>query len=161
MSSPMQTPNLEAFKKTYLAVGLTDEQVAEIASLATFRRLTAQERLIKAGDQGGDLYIVLDGRLVVLTPDGDKLSEVGPGSVLGEIALIDALPRTADVIAKGLVDVAVIPAQELRRHMNTNRDMGFVVLANLARVISGRLRQANLRLDELFDKTTDAWDRAL
>jgi CRP-like cAMP-binding protein len=156
---PMQ--NLDVFKKNYLVVGLNDEQVSEIASLATFRRLTAQERLIRAGDQGCDLFVILDGRLNVLTPDGDKLSEVGPGSVLGEIGLIDARPRAADVIAIGLVDVAVIPAGELRRRMNQNREMGFVILANLARVLCGRLRQANEKLDELYDKTTDSWDRAL
>jgi len=152
---------IDVFKKNYLVVGLTQAQVEEVAAMATLRRLTAQERLIRAGDQGSDLYVILNGRVAVLTPDGDKLSEVGPGSVLGEISLIDAGPRTADAICIGLVDVATIPAQQLRRHMNQNRDIGFIILSNLARVLCGRLRLANEKVDELYDKATDAWDRAL
>jgi CRP-like cAMP-binding protein len=153
--------DIQTFKKNYLCSGLTDEQVQEIVDLATLRRLTAQEQLIKAGEQSSDLYVVMNGRVNVLTPDGDKLSEIGPGSVLGEISLIDARPRTADVICIGLVDVAVIPAGELRRRMNQNREWGFIVLANLSRVLAGRLRQANEKIDELFDKVSDTWDNAL
>jgi CRP-like cAMP-binding protein len=153
--------DIQTFKKNYLCSGLTDEQVQEIVDLATLRRLTAQEQLIKAGEQSSDLYVVMNGRVNVLTPDGDKLSEIGPGSVLGEISLIDARPRTADVISIGLVDVAVIPAGELRRRMNQNREWGFIVLANLSRVLAGRLRQANEKIDELFDKVSDTWDNAL
>jgi len=153
--------DLEVFKKNYLVIGLNDDQVAEIAALAKLRRMVAQETLIRAGDPGGDFFVILDGRVNVLTPDGDKLSEVGPGSVLGEISLVDAGPRTATVIAIGLVDVAVIPATDLRRYMSTNRDLGFTVLANLSRVLAGRLRLANEKIDELYDKATDAWDHAL
>ena len=153
--------DIQTFKKNYLCSGLTDEQVQEIVDLATLRRLTAQEQLIKAGEQSSDLYVVMNGRVNVLTPDGDKLSEIGPGSVLGEISLIDARPRTADVICIGLVDVAVIPAGELRLRMNQNREWGFIVLANLSRVLAGRLRQANEKIDELFDKVSDTWDNAL
>ncbi|CAN5715356.1 hypothetical protein BH11ARM2_BH11ARM2_34520 [soil metagenome] len=153
--------DLVAFKQNYLVTGLNDEQIGAIFALAKMKRLTAQEYLIRAGDPAGDLYVVLDGKVIVLTPDGDKITEVGPGSVIGEVALIDARPRTAHVVAKGLVDVAVLPAGELRRHMNNDRNMGFVVLANLARVLCGRLRQTNEKVDELFDKTNDSWDRAL
>jgi CRP/FNR family cyclic AMP-dependent transcriptional regulator len=153
--------DLEVFKKNYLVIGLTDEQVQEVASLATLRRLTPQQVFIRAGEQSSDLFVVMNGRVAVLTSEGDKLNEVTTGSVIGEIALIDAQPRTADVIAIGLVDVAVIPAQELRRKMNQNREWGFLVLSNLARVLCARLRQNVTKLEELYDKTTDVWDRAL
>jgi len=153
--------DIESLKKTYLVVGLSDEQVQEIASLATLRRFSPQETLIRAGEQSSDLYVILDGRLNVLTKDGEKLSEVGPGSLIGEIALIDARPRTANVVCVGLVDAAVIPAKELRAKMNQQRDWGFIVLANLSRVLAGRLRVANERIEELYDKTTDSWDNAL
>jgi len=153
--------DLAALKKTYLVVGLSDAQIEEIASLATMRRFLPQETLIRSGEQSSDLYLILEGRLNVLTSDGQKLSEVGPGSILGEIALIDARPRTANVVCVGLVDAAVIPAKELRAKMNANREWGFVVLANLSRVLAGRLRVANDKIDELYDKTTDTWDNAL
>lgn len=153
--------DIETFRKNYLVVGLTDDQIQEIADLATMRRLLAGETLVRAGDQSSDLYVILSGHLLVMTPDKEKLNEVGPGSVIGEISLVDARPRTADVQAKGFVDVAVIPADALRQKMSHNREWGFVVLANIARVMAGRLRQANQKIDELYDKTTDLWQNAL
>jgi len=153
--------DLVAFKNNYLTAGLTDEQVAEIASLAEFKRFTAQTELMRAGSPANEIYLILDGRCVVLTPDNDKLSEVGPGSILGEIGLVDARPRTANVMCIGLVDAAVIPAAALRQKLAQNREWGFIVLSNLARVLAGRLRQANEKIDELYDKTSDAWDGAL
>ncbi|HVL38396.1 MAG TPA: cyclic nucleotide-binding domain-containing protein [Fimbriimonadaceae bacterium] len=152
--------DLSVFKQNYLVSGLSDEQVGQIAALATVETFLAGETVTRIGEDNADLYVILDGRVNVLTADGDKLGEAGPGSVLGEIGLIDARPRTANTVTVGLTRAARLPARELRSLMNGNRDLGFVVLANLARVLCGRLRMANARLDELIDKTTDAWEHA-
>ena len=153
--------DFEAFRKNYLVIGLTPDQIKDIAGLAQLRRFVAQDFLIKSGHQGADMYVVLSGRVVVTMPDGNKLADVGPGSVLGEIALIDAQPRSADAICVGLVEAAVFDANALRGYLNTHREMGFVVMINLARVLCGRLRDANTKIDMLTDLTTDGWKNAL
>jgi CRP/FNR family cyclic AMP-dependent transcriptional regulator len=152
---------LEALKSTYLAAGLTETQLASISELATERNFMPASRIIKQGDTGSDLFVIIQGRVNILTPDGDKLAEVGPGSVLGEISLIDARPRTADAVCIGNVQAAVFDAKILRSHMNQDRDMGFMVLANLSRVLCGRLRDTNAKVDALIDKTADTWKNAL
>jgi len=152
---------LEAFSQNYLVRGLTPEQVAEMAALATMRRYVAQEFLMRTGEKSADVFVILNGRVNVLTDDGEKLAEVGPGTVLGEMALIDARPRSACVNCIGLVDAAVFEAKSLRSYMNKNRELGFTVMINLAQVIAGRLREADSRIDQLISQSTDSWEHAL
>lgn len=152
--------DLEAFKKNYLVVGLSADQIRDIAGIADFRRFSPQESLIQAGQTSADLFVILDGKVNVLMPDGDKLAEVGPGHVLGEVAMIDTRPRTANAVAVGLVDCAVFDANVLRNYLNQHREMGFVVMVNLARVLCTRLRDANERIDTLMDQALDVWHHA-
>lgn len=150
---------LEVFKKNYLVVGLTDEVIQEIADLAEIKVLSPNELVIRQNEKSSDLFVILEGRVKVITSSGDYLADVGPGSVLGEVSLIDDQPRSADAICVGTVKAARIPAKQLRSLMNTKRDMGFVVLANLARVLCGRLRAASNRIDHLVSQ--DTWRGSL
>jgi CRP-like cAMP-binding protein len=152
----------EAFSKSYLVYGLPREQITKVADLAAVKRLCAQEILIGKDMPGGELYVILKGRLKVLTSDGDELAEVGPASVLGEIELIDAGPRSANVVCIGMVDVAVIPVPALRSLMKADLPLGFHILSNLARVLCGRLRKADQMLDAALETATGgAWGNAL
>lgn len=152
---------MESFGRSYLVAGLTEDQIREILAIGRFRRLTAQEFLMRRGEPSADLYVVLDGRLSVISGEGEKLGEVGKGMVVGEVALCDAGKRTADVIALGLVDVVQLPAASLRAHLASKREVGFMVLANLSKVLATRLRQTNEKVDALLEKPRDTWDRAL
>lgn len=152
----------EAFSKSYLVYGLPREQIEKVAAIATVRRLCAQDILIGKDTQGGEVYVILKGRCKVLTSDGDELAEVTSGSVVGEIELIDAGPRSANVVCIGLVDVAVLPVQQLRSLMKTDLALGFHILANLSRVLCGRLRKADQMLDAALDTAHGgAWGNAL
>ena len=149
----------EAFKGNYLVCGLPEEAIAEVWDMARIETHLARETFIRINEKSGDLYIILDGKVQVMTADGDVLAQPGPGSVLGEMSLIDDRPRSAEVVCLGLTKVARIPAPMLRSYMNSKRDVGFVILANLARVLSGRLRLADAKIDQLCDG--DAWKDAL
>ena len=116
---------------------------------------------MRSGEPGHDVVVVLAGRASIVSPEGEKLGEAQAGMVVGEVSLCDAGPRTADVVAIGLVDAVVLPAQPLRSHLATDRQAGFVVLANLAKTLANRLRATNQKLDLLAEKGADSWDRAL
>lgn len=148
----------DAFRSNFLVCGLPPSVIDEVAGLAEFGAVVAGDALIKRGDKGSDLFIVLDGRLNVYSPQGDKLAEAGPGSVIGEVALVDDQPRSADVVAIGLVKYAKLPAADLRRYMANQKDVGFVMMANLTRVLSMRLRNAAIVLEDLKEKASqDPW----
>lgn len=148
-------------KGTYLVAGLTDDQMAQVANLAKHHLFPSGHVLCRIGDQADSLFVVLAGSLSVTTADGDKLGEVSAGSVVGEIGIVDVRQRTANVTCVGNVTVAAIPIDGLRQLMNSNREWGFLILANLARVLAVRLQQADARIDDLSDKAGDVWTHAL
>lgn len=69
------------------------------------------ETLVEQGQAGGDIFLLLDGVLVVEV-DGEPLTEVGPGAILGERALLEEGKRTSTLRAATECKVAVAsPAQ--------------------------------------------------
>lgn len=157
----MTTQQFEAFRACYLFVGVDDALVRDVAALAEFGAKLAGEPLTEAGSRDADLFVVLEGRANILTRGGDKICEVGSGAVIGEVALVDDQPRSATAVCVGLVDFARLPSKELRSYMARNKDVGFTMLANLARVLSMRLRNTDHAIEVLFDRGRDAWDHAL
>lgn len=76
------------------------------------RRLQAGDTLTRQGEPGDELYLVLDGVLVV-DVDGKALAELGPGAVLGERALLEGGRRTSTLTAVTAVAVAVAARDQI------------------------------------------------
>lgn len=152
---------ISALKDAYLVAGLKDEEIAQVAALANIKLYRSGDCMIQVGDASTELFIILSGNVKVTTHDGDLLGEAGANSVIGEMGLVDALPSNGNVSCVGPVSAAVIPMADLRRIMSQNRQWGFVMLSNISRVLSGRLRQTNARIDELCDLTTEHWEHSL
>lgn len=149
--------DLNVFKKNYLVVGLSDGDVQRVADLAELKIARGGEEIVRLGEKDPDLYIVLDGTAVVYRQGGVVLGERGPGSVIGEIALVDDQPRSAYVVAKGTLSYAVLDGNKLRRFMFQNKEIGFIMLSNLSRVLSMRLREASATIEDLRGKLSDPW----
>jgi CRP/FNR family transcriptional regulator, cyclic AMP receptor protein len=62
------------------------------------RRVRAGEAVFRRGDPGDVMFVVLDG-LIEVSVDGRTVESLEPGSLLGEMALVDEGPRSADAIA--------------------------------------------------------------
>ena len=84
-----------------------------MSSLATRLDEPAGTLLTKEGRVGNEFIIVLEGEIEVRRGD-EVVATRGPGSYVGEIALIDNRPRTATVIAKTPVVIEVIGRREFR-----------------------------------------------
>jgi CRP-like cAMP-binding protein len=70
------------------------------------RTLAAGETLVRQGEPGDDLFLLLDGLLHV-DVDGKVVAELAPGAILGERALLEGGVRTSTLIAATAVKVAV------------------------------------------------------
>ena len=70
--------------------------------------------LVRQGDPGDELFLVLDGVLVV-DVDGEPVAEVGPGAVLGERAVLEGGARTSTLRAATKCRVAAVPADRIDR----------------------------------------------
>lgn len=146
----------QAFRTNHLVYGLTDEQLACIAAFATEQHFAEGEVLCRQGERGDELFILLEGRLRVQLQDGDELAELGPGSVVGEMGLIEPRPRSATVVAIEPSLVAAVSKSELRQELITDGNLGFLVLCNINRVLGDRLRQADDRLGTLMGTAVQA-----
>jgi len=82
--------------------------------ISDHRMLERGETLVEQGAPGDELYLVLDGVLVVEI-DGEEVAEIGPGAIVGEKALLEGGTRTATLRARTRGRIAVIPAELIDR----------------------------------------------
>ena len=78
------------------------------------RTLDPDETLVEQGAPGDELYLILDGVLVVEI-DGEEVAEIGPGAIVGERALLEGGTRTATLRAQTPCRIAVIPGDLIDR----------------------------------------------
>ncbi len=76
------------------------------------RRLGVGEFLTRQGEPGTELFLLLDG-VVVVAVDSQPVAELGPGAVVGERAVLEGRARTATLRATTPVRVAVARADQL------------------------------------------------
>ena len=86
-----------------LLASLPEAEVRELLAAARRRRFDRHEVVFHEGDPGDSMHLIDSGRVAlrVTTPLGDTvtLRLLGPGAVFGELALLDAAPRNATVVA--------------------------------------------------------------
>jgi hypothetical protein len=82
-------------------------------SKPSLRHLKQGEALVKQGEPGNELFLLLDGVLRIEV-DGDRIAEVGPGAVLGERAVVEEGKRTSTLIAVTDCRVAAVPGDRIQ-----------------------------------------------
>lgn len=78
--------------------GLPERILARIAEVAEERTVAAGETFIVTGAVEPWMYLLLDGRAEVRR-DGQPIATITPGATVGELAVLDPAPRSADVTA--------------------------------------------------------------
>jgi Cyclic nucleotide-binding domain len=73
--------------------------------------LKAGDLLVRQGDHGSDVYLVLDG-VIRVDRDGEELAEYGPGAILGERSYLEGGLRTSTLVAATACRVAAVPASQ-------------------------------------------------
>jgi CRP-like cAMP-binding protein len=132
--------NLRRFE---LFAGCRDAELERIGSLLTQVSLPAGAVVVQQDRHDLQFLVIAEGtaRVVRETPDGvDELAVVGPGEVVGELALLDRVPRTATVVAVTPIVAYVATVAEFSGLL----DASPTVRAHIERVAAGR-RAANLR----------------
>jgi CRP/FNR family cyclic AMP-dependent transcriptional regulator len=137
----------EVLQNNYLFRGLSGGQQGAIINLARPTAFNGGDVMVRQFDKNSDLMIVLSGSARIKSFSGDMLAEVGAGSVIGEVSLLDDQPRSATVVAVGPTEAAVIPSAELRGLMSSDASLKAQLLENLGKLLCQRLRIANIQLD--------------
>jgi CRP-like cAMP-binding protein len=90
--------SIEFLRRLTLFSELPEADLAALYQRAEPMTLPAGEWLIREGDMGDALYVVLEGAIEITKRSGEQevvLAERGPGEVIGEMALLELTPRTA------------------------------------------------------------------
>ena len=77
----------------------TNRQLQEIVDVATELTFPAGEALVRQGEVGFDMFIILDGTVSV-TRDGERVATLTAGDAVGELAVLSGHPRSATVEAE-------------------------------------------------------------
>jgi CRP/FNR family transcriptional regulator, cyclic AMP receptor protein len=116
--------------------------IALLARLgATTKSFGAGEKVFLEDDTGGCLFLVLSGRVDVITY-GTVLENVRAGGIIGEMALIDDGPRSAAAIASEPSDVIAIDKPMFIALIREQPEFALHVMRSL----SSRLRKMNQHL---------------
>src|SRR5262249_28114787 len=122
----------EQLAQVPLFSGLSKKEIRLISQLATYLEEPAGTVLTEEGKPGREFIIVLDGEVEVR--QGSRVvAERGPGSYVGEIALLDRRPRTATVVAKTPVAIEVIGQREFAALLAEVPEISQQLLASVAR----------------------------
>jgi CRP-like cAMP-binding protein len=78
--------------------GFSDDDLHRVLELSDQVESPAGTVLVDQGDPGTDCFVIVDGTASVYVR-GEHVASSGPGSMVGEMALIDHRPRTATVVA--------------------------------------------------------------
>lgn len=113
---------------------------------ATQVALQRGDTLFRRGEPGGDVFFVSSGALEIVdrraTPEV-ILAVAEPGTVVGEMAFVDASPRSADVRANGPTQVLRWAKEDLHALLDREPDLAAHFFREVARLASFRMRQLN------------------
>jgi CRP/FNR family cyclic AMP-dependent transcriptional regulator len=101
-------------------------------------KLAPGDSLFREGDKGEKTYVVLEGEMEVLLGNF-VLETIGPGTLIGEMALIDDSPRTATAVAKTSCRLAEIDRR--RFHFLVQQTPHFAT--HVMKTLADRLRRMN------------------
>jgi CRP-like cAMP-binding protein len=130
--------------------GLPEPALARILAATRRVRVEAGERLIEEGDAAVSMFVVSEGELEICKRgrDGSEfcLAVLKRGDCVGEMSLIDIQPRSATVRAVGPAGLIMLDQAAIAGLYRTDLEVYTLLVLNIAREISRRLRQADQAL---------------
>jgi hypothetical protein len=130
--------------------GLTPWQIKKLLAASNVEDHPAGERVIRSGDQGSRMYIVIEGELEVSRGEDEHrfvLNRLGPGQVIGEVALVARVQRSADVTALTPVKLLTLDWNSLVGLQRFSPYLAARFNLNLARILGLRLADTLGKVD--------------
>ncbi len=117
---------------------VSGEDLASLAQVAESRSFEAREKICEQGEVGHELYVIVSGNVAVMSGD-QRLATLGPGETFGEMAVLDAEPRSATVFADEFTEVLAIGSKAFYETLHERS----AIAEGMIRMLTQRLRDAN------------------
>lgn len=122
---------LDLLRRIPLFSGFDRRRMERLGMLADEVDVPAGKVLMRQGESGSDMMIVVRGSVAV-ERDGSRLNTLGPGDFFGEIALVDGGPRTATITAEDPTTLLVISHRDFHSMMDEFPEVAAQVMNALA-----------------------------
>src|SRR6478735_11394453 len=122
------------------------KELQQIARIADELDIRAGKVMIREGERGREFFVIISGEVEVRRK-GRKMATLGPGSFVGEMALLSKIPRVATVTAVTPLDVLVITDRAFLDLLEKTPSIGVKVARTLA-----EREDANERSDLKYGK---------
>ncbi|HWH24224.1 MAG TPA: cyclic nucleotide-binding domain-containing protein [Candidatus Limnocylindria bacterium] len=127
----------EALGQVPLFRGISAESLSRLAAVAGEQQFRAGDYIVRQGQLGTGLYIILEGSARVVR-GGEELATLGRGDFFGELSVIDQQPRLASVQAAQEMTCLALASWDLLELLKSDSALALNLISGLAR----RLRSA-------------------
>jgi CRP/FNR family cyclic AMP-dependent transcriptional regulator len=127
-----QDTKVQALKGAPLFAGLSRKDLTALARVSEDLEVEPDTVLCREGEIGHEFFVIVDGKVKV-TRKGRRVAMRGGGDFVGEIALLEEIPRTATVTTETPVRLFVLTGKDFRHLLDENPGVERKVLLALAR----------------------------
>ncbi|MGE9294561.1 MAG: cyclic nucleotide-binding domain-containing protein, partial [Puniceicoccales bacterium] len=130
--------------------GMSKWQAKKLILLANIEDCEPGQRIIREGELGHRMYVVIDGEFEVSKQvEGNKLVlyTLSLGGVVGEVALVSSVRRTADVTASTAGKLLVLDWDSMLKLQRSSPFLSSKLFLNLSRVLGMRLNDSLSRMN--------------
>ncbi len=145
-----------ALRRVKILEGMTDEQLERFAQFMELEKVPQWATIVKQGDLGDSMYLILQGELRVRINVMGKetiLTTLSVGDFFGDISLFDHGPRSADVVANTDSLVLKISSSAFDALAKAAPDLATPFLRAVSHTLSTRIRADNKRFGDLVSFT--------
>ncbi|MCL1979485.1 MAG: cyclic nucleotide-binding domain-containing protein [Proteobacteria bacterium] len=97
---------------------LNEDNLRDLSGQLELKEFDANKIVMKKGEPGTSLYIVLEGKVAVIGDDGQTLSEMEKGAVFGEMSLLSGEPITTSIHSRAKTRLAVLSSKDFKHILN-------------------------------------------
>lgn len=124
---------------------LSERELLRVMQVAEIRDFERGAYVMREGEKGDELFIVLSGKVSVVRGEA-VLTHLGPGEHVGEMALIRAVPRSANVIADVDSELVAIKRGDFFDILRREHELAIKFLWQFLGVLADRLDQTSREL---------------
>ena len=132
---------------------LYDKEIVKVVKNADVFAFEDETVILEDGSEGEEIFVVLEGEVDLLKRGADgkmhRIVTLSKGAVFGEMVLIDEKVRAASIVSRGMSFILEIKFQKILNLYNHEPKIFGVIMLNIARLITRRLRMANSLVNKL------------
>lgn len=154
-------PDFNVCRTRPFLLGIDRDTFEQLAGIASYREYQPGDIILNEGEQKDEILLIEKGQVAVFKAGGkgdgkaqkiatlagsNKLYDLYQGDVLGEMSLIDVEPASASVRAVTEVGIWSMDRVDFAAVLRKDLTTYIVIITNIARVLSRRLREAGKQL---------------